>query len=174
MNNYVKALTFGCAAFVIGMGVNNLAMSDALGNCNKVAVVDVQQVVAASSQVNDLKKENQAKTNEIINFIEKARKDVAATTDADKKKALEEKYSKELNTKREAYGLEYNNKMMAIQNNILNAVAEQARANNYDIVLAKDVVLYGGDDITESLKSKVSAVKTTPAKTPAKKAAKKK
>ena len=86
----------------------------------------------------------------------------------------EEKYSKELNTKREAYGLEYNNKMMNIQNNILNAVAEQARANNYDIVLAKDVVLYGGDDITESLKAKVSAIKTTPSKTPAKKATKKK
>ena len=171
MKNYVKAMAIGCAAFVIGMGVNNFAMSDALGNC-KIAVVDVQQVVAASSQVNDLKKENQEKTTEIINFIEKARKDVAATTDTEKKKSLEEKYSKELNTKREAYGLEYNNKMMNIQNNILNAVAEQARANNYDLVLAKDVVLYGGDDITDSLKTKVASIKSsTSAKksTPAKK-----
>ena len=170
MKNCIKAVVIGCAAFVVGMGFSNLAISDALGNY-RIAVVDVQQVVAVSSQVNALKKENQEKTNEIINFIEKARKDVAATNDAAKKKSLEEKYSKELNTKREAYGLEYNNKMLNIQNNILNAVAEQAKANNYDMVLAKDVVLYGGEDITESLKAKVSAIKSTPAKkaTPAKK-----
>ena len=123
----------------------------------------------ASPQVNDLKIENQNKTNEIINFVENARKDVAATTDADKKKSLEEKYSKELNTKREAYGLEYNNKMMEIQKNILNAVAEQAKANNYDMVITKDVVLYGGDDITNNVKTVVSAIKTPAKKAPAKK-----
>ena len=49
--------------------------------------------------------------------------------------------------------------MMNIQQNILNAVREQAIANNYDIVIAKDVVLYGGDDITEQVKTVVSAIK---------------
>ena len=158
MNKNVKFLAVAAAAFAIGMGINNIAVSDMLGNA-KIAVVDVQQVVAASSQVNALKNENQVKTKEIISFIEEARKDVAATSDADKKKSLEEKYTKELNSKREAYGAEYNKKMLAIQQNILNAVAEQARANNYDIVLAKDVVLFGGEDITDSLKSVVAVKK---------------
>ena len=65
--------------------------------------------------------------------------------------------------KQEAYGAEYNSKMMDIQKNILNAVNEQARANNYDIVISKDVVLYGGEDITGSLRTAVAAIKT-PAK----------
>ena len=147
MNKYVKTLAIGFVAFAAGMGLNNIALSDAWSNYR-----------IASPQVNDLKIENQNKTNEIINFVENARKDVAATTDADKKKSLEEKYSKELNTKREAYGLEYNNKMMEIQKNILNAVAEQAKANNYDMVITKDVVLYGGDDITNNVKTVVSAI----------------
>jgi len=162
MNTKSKFLTIAAVAFAVGMGVNNFAMSEIPGNY-KIAVVDVQQVVAASSQVNELKQENQAKTTEILSFIEKARKDVAATTDADKKKSLEEKYTKELNSKREAYGAEYNSKMMDIQKNILNAVNEQARANNYDIVISKDVVLYGGEDITGSLRTAVAAIKT-PAK----------
>lgn len=164
MNKQVKFLAVAAAAFVIGLSVNNFAMSEIPGGC-RVAVVDVQQVVGASSQVNELRKENQAKTTEILSFIEKARKDVASTTDADKKKSLEEKYTKELNAKREAYGAEYNSKMMEIQKNIINAVTEQARVNNYDLVIAKDVVLYGGDDITNQLKSAVSAIKTTPAST---------
>ena len=124
-----------------------------------VAIVDVPVVVNASAQVQALKKDQQAKAQEIVKFIEKARKDVASTTDTDKKKALEEKYTKELNTKRELFGQEYNQKMLNIQQHILNAVREQAMANNYDMVIAKDVVLYGGDDITESLKTSVAAVK---------------
>lgn len=168
MNKQVKFLAVAAAAFAIGLGVNNIAVSDMLG-VSKIAVVDVQQVVASSSQVNALKNENQAKTKEIVSFIEKARKDVASTSDADKKKSLEEKYTKELNSKREAYGAEYNKKMLEIQQNILNAVSEQARANNYDLVLAKDVVLYGGEDITDNLKSVVAAQKATPTKAKKKK-----
>ena len=164
----VKFLAVACAAFAIGVGVNNFAMSQIPGSVN-IAVVDVQQVVASSSQVKALKEENQVKTAEIIKYIENARKDVAKVSDADKKKALEDKYAKELNDKREAYAQQYNTKMMDIQNNILNAVREQAVANNYDIVIAKDVVLYGGDDITPALQKTVSVVKTTPAKQTTKK-----
>ena len=158
MNNKFKFAIIAISAFIIGMSVNNFAMSE-LNGVSKIAVVDVQKVVTASSEVDALRKENQEKTTELISYIEKARKDVAATTDIEKKKSLEEKYSKELNNKREAYGEEYNTKMMNIQQNILNAVREQAVANNYDIVIAKDVVLYGGDDITEQVKTVVSAIK---------------
>ncbi|MBR6099330.1 OmpH family outer membrane protein [bacterium] len=158
MNKGLRFTAVAAFAFALGLGVNNFAMSE-LSGVAKIAVVDVQQVVVASSEVNDLRKENQEKTTELVSYIEKARKDVASTTDADKKKALEEKYSKELNNKREAFGQEYNQKMMSIQQNILNAVREQAMANNYDLVIAKDVVLYGGDDITESLKKSVAAIK---------------
>jgi Skp family chaperone for outer membrane proteins len=158
MNKSLKFAAVATVAFTIGLGINNFAMSE-INGISKIAVVDVQQVVVASSEVNELKKENQEKTGELISYIEKARKDVAATTDADKKKALEEKYTKELNSKREVFGQEYNQKMLSIQKNILNAVREQAVANNYDMVIAKDVVLYGGEDITDSLKKVVSAVK---------------
>ena len=164
----LKFLAIASAAFVVGASVNNFAMSQMPGSVN-IAVVDVQQVVASSSQVNALKEENQAKTSEIVKYIENARKEVAKVSDADKKKALEEKYAKELNTKRENYAKQYNEKMVEIQNNILNAVREQAMANNYDMVIAKDVVLYGGEDITPMLKKSVSAVKSQPTATKKKK-----
>ena len=56
MNKSVKFLTVAAVAFGIGLGVNNFAMSEIPGSY-RVAVVDVQQVVAASSQVNELRKE---------------------------------------------------------------------------------------------------------------------
>lgn len=141
---------FGLAAFVVGMSFNNFAMSD-VPPSYKVAVVDVSRVVASSAQVKALKKEQQAKATEIVKYVENARKDVASVTDEKKKKALEEKYSKELMTKREKLEKEYTTKLTAIDKNISSTITTQAKAKNYNIVLAKGVVLYGGDDITADI-----------------------
>lgn len=150
MNKNVKLLAAVAAAFAIGFSANNFAMSDVPSNF-KVAVVDVQQVVASSAQVKALKKEQQAKTEEVIKYIDKARKDVASVSDEKKKKALEEKYNKELVTKRETLEKDYATKLQAIDKNISSTIETQAKAKNYNVVLAKGVVLYGGDDITADI-----------------------
>ena len=150
MNKNVKFLTIGLAAFVIGFSVNNFAMSEVPANY-KVAVVDIAQVVASSAQVKNLKKEQQAKADELVKFVEKARKDVAAASDEKKKKELEEKYSKELVSKKEKMEKEYVNKFSAIDASISKTVNEQAKAGNYNLVLSKGAVLYGGEDITQQV-----------------------
>lgn len=155
MDNKLKFLMVGVSTFVIGLCVSNFAMSDVPANY-KVAVVDVPKVVNSSSQVAALKKEQQAKAQEIVKFVEKARKDVAATTDANKKKALEDKYNKELSKKKADMDKNYATKLSAIDTNISNKINEQAKAGNYNIVLAKGVVLYGGEDITDTI---IKAVK---------------
>ena len=128
----------------------------AIGNISyaesyNVAVVDVPQVVGASKQVQALKKEQQAKAEEVIKFIEKARKDVASITDANKKKAAEEKYTKELQTKREKIESEYAAKLKTIDASISQQIEAQAIAQGYDLILSKGIVLYGGKDITADL-----------------------
>ena len=155
MNKNVKFLTIGLAAFVIGFSVNNFAMSEVPANY-KVAVVDIAQVVANSTQVKNMKKEQQAKADELVKFVDKARKDVAAVTDEKKKKELEEKYSKELIAKKDKMEKEYVDKLSAIDSSISKKVEEQAKAGNYDIVLAKGAVLYGGEDLTQAV---IKAVK---------------
>ena len=152
MNNKFKFLAVGISAFVIGLSLNNIAVSDVP---SKIAVVDVSSVVNSSSQVQALKKEQQAKAKDLMTFIEKARKDVAAETDVKKKQALESKYNKELNTKKAAMDKNYATKLEAIDKAISAQIANQAKAANYDIVLAKGVVLYGGTDITEAVKKAV-------------------
>ena len=84
-------------AVLLGLSFGSSAMAEGFS----VAIVDVPQVVNASAKVQALKKEQQAKAEEIVKFIEKARKDVSSITDANKKKAAEEKYNKELLAKKE-------------------------------------------------------------------------
>ena len=116
-----------------------------------VAVVDVPAVVSASAKVQALKKDQQTKAQEIIKFIEKARKDVASITDANKKKAAEEKYNKELMAKKEKMDTDYAAKLKELDDSISNQIVEKAKADGYNIVLSKGIVLYGGTDITQEV-----------------------
>ncbi len=137
----VSLLAAGCLSF------NSAVMAKDF----TVAVVDVPQVVTSSAQVQALKKEQQAKAEELVKFIENARKDVASITDSSKKKVAEEKYSKELQTKKEKIELEYASKLKAIDASISKQIETQAKAQGYDVVLSKGVVLYGGKDITSEI-----------------------
>ena len=148
MSNKLKILMITATAFTIGFCVNNYAISDIP---SKIAVVDVQKVVASSRQVQDLKTEQQAKAQEVIAFVEKARKEVAETTDVNKKQALEDKYNKELNERREKIEKDYTRKLENIDKKISAVIADQAKAGNFDIVIAKGAVLYGGTDITDTV-----------------------
>lgn len=116
-----------------------------------VAVVDVPVVVNASPQVQALKKDQQAKAQDIVKFIEKARKDVASISDAKKKQAAEEKYNKELQAKKEKIDADYAAKLKAIDESITKQITAQAQAKGYNVVLSKGIVLYGGTDITADL-----------------------
>ncbi len=147
MKNYVKYCVLGLSAFVIGMSVNNFAISDVPANY-KVAVVDVQKVVAASSQVKALKSEQQKKFQDLNAFVKTANDAVNKEKDATKKKALQEKYSKEYNSKRAAIQKDYASKLASIDKNISSVIANKAKQDNYNLVLAKGVVLSGGTDIT--------------------------
>ena len=117
----------------------------------KVAVVDIQKVVNNSSQIKSLKKEQEAKKKEFAQFIKKAGDEIKKQPDLAKKKALAEKYDKEFAAKQEANAKAYKAKAEAADKNISDSIAKQAKALGYDVVFAKGVVLYGGDDITESV-----------------------
>lgn len=154
MKNGLKILTVSLIAFTLGIAAGNYAISDVPANF-KVAVVDVQKVVASSAQVKALKEEQKKKGQELAKFIETAKANIDKETDAKKKKALEEKYNKEFQTKREAIAKNYETKLLAIDKNISAIIDSNAKNNGYNLVLAKGVVLSGGTDITDAISKAV-------------------
>lgn len=117
----------------------------------KIAVVDIQKVVTNSLQVQALKKEQETKKKELIAFIKKAEAEVKTQTDSSKQKALAEKYDKQIKLKQESIVKSYQKRLEAIDKNINAVIIQHAKTMGYDIVLAKGVVLYGGDDITDAV-----------------------
>ena len=119
-----------------------------------IAVVDLQKVVSNSNQVKLLKQEHSKKMEELNKIIVNARGEIANETDNEKIIMLEDKYTKEFNTKKEALERDYNNRLASIEKNIREEINKKAQKDNYDYVFAKSVLLYGGKDITNEINVK--------------------
>lgn len=133
-------------AFGLGYSVNNIAISD---TTPKVAVVDATKIVANSTAVKNLRAEQEKKMKEMQTTLEKARTEISKETDSAKIAQLQEKYRTQINEQKIALDTDYNKKLAQIDTDIRNTVVEKAKSMNYDLVLPKNIVFFGGDDITD-------------------------
>ena len=122
---------------------------------DKIAVVDLQQIVSNSAQVKQLKQEHSKKIADLDKIIVNARGEISNEKDPAKVLLLEDKYMKEFNLKKEALERDYNNKLGAIERNIKAEITKKAQKDGYDYIFAKSVVLYGGNDITGELSGSI-------------------
>ncbi|MBQ2871211.1 OmpH family outer membrane protein [bacterium] len=154
MKNNLKFIAVAAVSMAIGLSINNYAISNVPANY-KVAVVDVSKVVGNSKQVASLKEEQKKKVADLTKFVQTAKTNIAKETDATKKKALEEKYSKELASKKAAMEKDYATKLKAIDKSISDTISARAKLGGYNLVLSKSVVLSGGEDITSAIMAAV-------------------
>lgn len=146
MKKQIKILTMVAFAFGIGFGTANLAISNA--PTPTIAVVNVDKVLNSSAQVATLKKEQQKKANELQAWLKTAQADVDKQSTPQSKQAMRAKYEKELASKRAANNKAFSSKLSAIDKSVTNTISQYAKSKGYPIVLAKNVVIYGGTDIT--------------------------
>lgn len=150
MKNKILATLIVISAFIAGYSINSIAIS----NTNpeyKIAVVDIAAIIKNSKEINTLRLEQAKQMQNMQATIDKAKAEISKEQDPVKIAQLEEKYRNEINKQKLALDTSYNNKLTAIDNKIKTAVVEKARSMNYNMVLPKNTVLFGGDDITEQV-----------------------
>lgn len=142
MKKYILSI-----ALLAVIGFNSAAIAAA-----NIAVVDIQAVVNKSAQVQALKKEQKAKTQELEKWLKTAQEDVKKQqTEAGKEKLLK-KYNADFEKKKADIVKNYQTKLQAIDKSITETITNEAKAKGYDMVLTKQgAVLYGGIDITNDL-----------------------
>ena len=118
---------------------------------NTIAVVDVQSVVATSAKVKALKEEQEKKSQELAQWLQKAQNDVKAETDKAKQEALLQQYNAEFAQKRAILTEQYQKELKIVSSGIEKTIAEEAKKKGYQLVLAKNLTIYGGEDITEDI-----------------------
>lgn len=145
-----KIINTAIIAFLLGIVINNFAMSEVPSNY-KVAVVDIQKVVSNSKQVFALQAEQTKKSEELKTTIKNAQAEIAKQTDPTKKQQLAKKYENDISYIRNTNEKNYAKKLSEIDKSITKTIQDESKKAGYDLVLAKGVVLYGGTDITESI-----------------------
>lgn len=139
-------------AFGIGYSVNNIAMSS---SNLKVAVVDTARIISNSQEVKNLKAEQQSKIKEMQKTLETAQAEIAKEQDPSKAAKLQEKYREEMNKQKIALDTNYNTKVSNIDKKMRTAITDKAKSMNYDLVLPKDIVFWGGEDITSDVEKEI-------------------
>ncbi len=147
MKKQILGMFIAIFAFIAGFSINNIAMSVTQPEY-KIAIIDIAQLLADSKEVKELKLQQEQKMKNIESTIQKAKIEISKETNPQKIATLEEKYRNEINKQKIAMDTEYNNKLIKIDQNIKNSVITKAKELNYNIVLPKNTVLFGGDDIT--------------------------
>lgn len=97
MTKKISFLFICLMAFALGYSINNIAISD---TAPKIAVVDVQTLIQNSSQVKQLKADQEKKIVEMQNTIKKAQDEISKEKDPAKVAALEEKYRNQINAQK--------------------------------------------------------------------------
>lgn len=130
---------------------NEKAKINTQPNANNIAVVDVQAIVNSSAQVKALKEEQATKVKELNLWLQNAQNEVNAEQDKERQQALLQKYNAEFALKRRDIALQYQQELQIVSNNISQTIAEEAVKKGYSMVVAKNLVIYGGLDITEDI-----------------------
>ncbi|MBQ8672257.1 MAG: OmpH family outer membrane protein [Alphaproteobacteria bacterium] len=120
-------------------------------NATNIAVVDVQAIVNSSAQVKSLREAQSSKVNELNIWLQNAQNEVNAEQDKERQQALLQKYNAEFALKRRDIALQYQQELKAISNSISQTVETEAKKKGYSMVIAKNIVIYGGVDITEDI-----------------------
>jgi outer membrane protein len=143
----IKSLTYLLLGIVIG--ANSFAISSV--NQMPIAVVDVPSIIEKSPKVKALKEEQTKKSQALAKWLATVNEDIKKQTNDVSKQKLLNKYSSELDTKKESNKNDYLQKLSEIDASISKAIVSKAKSNGYYIVIEKSSVLYGGEDITSDI-----------------------
>jgi len=123
----------------------------ATAKTSKTAIVDIQAIVNASAQVQALKEEQATKVKDLNIWLQNVQKEIKAQTDKEKQQLLIRQYNAELTQRRVQIAENYQTKLKTIGDNITKTITKEAKKKGYELVLAKNIVIYGGVDITKDI-----------------------
>lgn len=136
-------------AFGLGFGLNNVTYGD--GNGVKIGYVNVSQLLEASKALKAAEAQKTKSTTEMLKWYDTANAEIQKQSTVEAKKNLIKKYESQLTQKKKTIKDAYAKKVNEIDKQLDAAINQKATAMGYNLVLRKDSVLFGGEDITAQI-----------------------
>ena len=141
-----KTILSALLALSLMIGITESANAE-----QKIAVINIAAVMEQSAQIQALNKEQQAKINNLEKWLETVKKDIDKQQTKEGKEKLFNKYQAEYLKKKTDIISGGQIKMQSISDNIMSTIQKQAESKGYNMIISKNIVLYGGEDITEDV-----------------------
>lgn len=149
MKKSLVTLVLCSFAFGLGLGVNNLAIS--ANNAPKIGCVNVSKLLASSKVLKAATEQREKDTQAMLSWYNTASADIQKQKTPAAKQALVKKYESELNKKKKTIRDTYSKKVVEVDKQLDAVITQKSKSLGYTIVLRKDSVLFGGDDITNQI-----------------------
>lgn len=116
-----------------------------------IAVVNLEQVLEQSPKLNAIRKDNEAKLNELTQWVDEVNKEIDAETDKEKHLRLANQYRKLTSEKENVIKQEYSNRIKEVDAEITALIDKVAKQHGCNAVFANTSMVTGGKDITEDV-----------------------
>lgn len=147
-NNFlIPALCVLC--FGMGIGINNIAMSDT--NKTKIAFVDINRLIATSQNVKEAQNIRDIKTKEMLKWYDGASDEIEKQQTKEAKDMLIKKYEAQLTQKKKNIKDSYTKELIKADIQIESAISKKSKELGYNLVFRKDALIVGGEDITSQI-----------------------
>lgn len=120
-------------------------------SAKNTGVVDLSKVIENYTKAQEVAADLKLKEGELQKFITEAQEKIKKAESPVEKKNLEEKLGEQFNIKRNAFAKEQSEKWQNIENKVFEKIKKVAAEKKLDIVLNKQSVIIGGNDITEEV-----------------------
>lgn len=148
MKNNIWFIVACVLVFCVGYNMNDVAVSFPK---YKVAVIDVNEVMSNSNEIQELKRAQDKDMEELNTLISKAQNDLLNEHDKTKLLQKETAYRQQIETKKKDMDKEYSSKLVKINDHIKSVISKEAKKSNYNLVLPTGMVISGGEDITANV-----------------------
>ncbi len=148
MKNNIWFVIACVLVFCVGYNMNDVAVSFPK---YKVAVIDVSEVLSNSSEIQQLKHEQDKDIEELNTLISKAQNELLNEHDKTKLIQKESSYRQQIESKKKSMDKEYSSKLVKINEHIKTVITKEAKKSNYNLVLPTGMVISGGEDITANV-----------------------
>lgn len=116
-----------------------------------IGYIDVDKILTSYPKYQDLQSNQKITLAEINQYTAAAEKEINLAKTQDEKKHLAEKYSKEIQKKKEAFNAQYAPQMEQLKANIKASIKNVAVRKKLLAVFKNDNLFYGGIDITNDV-----------------------
>ncbi len=122
----------------------------------ETGVVDLTKVLENYTFAQEVSADLNVKKAELEKFVVEAQEKIKKSASPVEKKNIEEKLSEQFNIKRNAFAKEQAEKWQQVEDKVFEQIKQTASGKKLDMVLNKQSVIVGGEDITEEVIKKLN------------------